>query len=304
MRHGDRILLSSIVWASGFAQLRVRTNGQRGELVPLAGLQLSYDAAQSQRRCIGHKPFRDPSTPWIDCDNAPLPQSRTCDRCAAVDATFASQLHHAHTMGGAEIDPAVRTHLDKPNVAYLAAFRDGSIKIGTSTAPRLETRLREQGAWVARIVAIATNGFAVRVLEDAASVELGLPQAVSFRRKLSGLTSPRDDASLDKELTSWVYGVHRVIGELGDGRITATDETWDNPLRGSGLWDHLHEYPHQLSQGTHDVRLLDACGRAVKLVRPASGDHFVADLAPLFGREITFAQDVVADEVTVQDSLF
>ena len=305
MDFGDALLFSSLVWSDATPKLRIRRNGDESTLVPIEGIRLRYSIDPSQtRRCVGHKPFRDPSTPWVDCDAAPLAQSRTCDRCSAIDATFASQLHHAHTLGTGEIDAAVRTHLDKPNVAYLAGFRDGSVKIGTSTAPRLETRLREQGAWAARIVAHTTNGFAVRVLEDTATAELGLAQSVSMRRKLNGLTQPKPEDSLDRELSSWVFGVHRIINELDDDRLSPVDEPWENPLRGSPAWQGLHHYPHRLDGGAHDLKFMGACGRAVQAVRPGGDDRFVLDVGQLFGHEIALADDVVADEITVQDSLF
>ena len=299
------MLLSAMVWGDGEPHVRVRQDNSPSTLVPVADIRLRYQLHDgATKRCVGHKPFRDPSTPWVDCDHAPLPQSRTCDRCTAVNATFASQLHHAHTLGTGEIDAAIRTHIDKANVAYLAAFRDGSIKIGTSTAPRLETRLREQGAWAARVVANAANGIAVRVLEDAATAELGLAQAVSIRRKLDGLAQPKTDDSLDRELSSWVAGVHRVISELGDDRLSPTDGRWDNPYRASLDWDGLHQYPNRLDRGAHDLEIAGAVGRAVRVERPGSGDRFVADIGQLFGYEITLTEDVVPDEVTVQDSLF
>lgn len=304
MREGERLLLSGMVWADGSPHLRARRNGKPSELIAVGDLHLCFDASTASRRCVGHKPFRDPHTQWADCDNSPLPQSRTCDRCTAVDATFASQLHHAHTLGTGEIDAAIRTHLDKPNVVYLAAFRDGSVKVGTSTAPRVETRLREQGAWTARVVANASNGFAVRVLEDAASTELGLSQSVTIKRKLDGLISPRPEEALDRELTSWVYGVHRILDELHDDRFTPTNEPWDNPLRRSGHWSGLHRYPHRLDRGAHEVALLDACGRAVRAQRSVGSDVFVADIGQLYGLELTLSSEVVPDELTVQDSLF
>lgn len=152
----DTVVIIGLTWSSGAPQLRVRRNGAASQLVDLAGFSLRYTAgSDSARRCIGHKPFRDTSKPWEDCDRTPLHDGRTCDRCAASDATFASQLHHAHNRAQGELDAAVVKHLKQPNELYLAAFRDGSVKVGTSTAPRLRTRLTEQGAWRARVVGTA-----------------------------------------------------------------------------------------------------------------------------------------------------
>ena len=247
------MLFSTMVWSDGVPFVRARYDGAASALVPIDGLTLAYASNSDgpRRRCIGHKPFRDPAMPWVDCDRGPLPGSRTCDRCAAIDATFASQLHHAHNLGSGEIDIAVRKHLEKPNVAYLAGFRDGSVKIGTSTAPRLETRLREQGAWIARVVASATNGFAVRTLEDLITNELGLPQSVTISRKIRGLATPKTDESIEMSLVQWAEGVHRLMAELNDDRLTASNDTWSNPHRGSDSWLGVHPYPQRLDRGAH-----------------------------------------------------
>ena len=173
---------------------------------------------------------QDSSVAWVDCNNTPLPQSLTCDRCTANDATFASQLHHAHTRGRGEIDAAVRSHLEKPNVLYLAGFRDGSIKVGTSTKPRLQTRLAEQGAWRAVIAADAADGFAVRTLEDRVTSEIGLPQSVAIGRKLNGLERPKTDEWLERELLRWQGAVASLIERLADPRITVSNTPWATPV--------------------------------------------------------------------------
>lgn len=306
MQPGARVLISAMVWSAGEPQLRLRCDGKASELVDATGIELVYahPSAGPMRRCVGHKPFREPTTPWVDCDTPPLAGARTCDRCTAIDATFASQLHHAHNLGTGEIDTAVRAHLEKPNVAYLAGFRDGSIKIGTSTAPRLETRLLEQGAWLATTVALATNGFAVRMLEDLITSELGLPQSVTVTRKLRGLTDPRPDDSLVTKLAQWTQGVHRLIGELNDDRLNAANTEWMNPNASDESWSRVHPYPQRLDRGAHAFVIEKACGRSILLRRPGGTDSFVADIGQLFGVECTIGDDVVPDELTVQDSLF
>ena len=125
-------------WSSGTASVRARHVGeQTSRLEPLVGLRLRYRAGvDSPRHCLGHVPFRRASGYYVDCANRPEPGGRKCGQCAIVDATFASSLHHAHTRGQAELDPAVVEHLAQPNVLYVAAFRDLSLKVGTSTEVR------------------------------------------------------------------------------------------------------------------------------------------------------------------------
>ena len=282
----------------------MRVNNEASSVRSLTGLHLRYRMpARAALGCIGHKPFRDRTIDWVDCDRTPLHEGHTCDRCAANNATFASQLHHAHTRGAGELDAAVRSHLEQANNLYLAAFRDGSIKVGTSTAPRLHTRLSEQGAWAARIVASTTDGFAVRTLEDRVTVDLGLPQSVSVRRKLDGLVQPISNEQLTKELDRWSSAVHTLIEEHGDNRVTPTSDSWNSPVAHDPTFRHVHAYPLKLQSGAHDVELVAASGRVVVLKRPGADDRFVADLRPLFGLEITI-DEVEPDELTVQDSLF
>ncbi len=271
--------------------------------VPVAGFTLSFAAGSAQKRCIGHKPFRSSSVGWVDCDKTPLHDGHKCDRCAANDATFASQLHHAHTRGTGELDASIQTHLAQENHLYLAAFRDGSIKVGTSTSARLETRLAEQGAWRAAIVATATNGIAVRELEAQVTDDLGIPQSVTARRKLLGLVNPVPNDSLDSELSRWTTAVHTLVDSVGSDEIAATESTWSSPVMKNDVWEHVIEYPLKLRNGSHHLELVAASGRLCAFVRPGVDDVFVADLRPLYGLELTMAE-VEPDELAVQDSLF
>jgi len=273
-------------------------------MVPLEGFGLNYFVGpETPRRCLGHKPFRDSTRAWVDCDAEPLHDGRLCDRCAASDATFASQLHHAHSKAPGELDPAVRRHLEQPNKLYLAAFRDGSIKVGTSTAPRLVERLHEQGAWVARVVADSDDGYAVRTLEDRISAELGLPQSVSIRRKLEGLQQPRPDRSLVDEIELWTDRVHELVDRSGEDRLSPASDDWRFEQADDPVFAGPHPYPLKLDSGTHDIELLAASGRAVVLGRPTTGDRFVADIRALFGFELPLGE-FEPDPLAVQDALF
>jgi len=299
------LVLTGMSWSDGSPRLRVRQPPDaESTLVPVSGFGLNYQlGADPTRACVGHKPFRDGGASWFDCNNPPLHDGRKCDRCAAVDATFASQLHHAHNKARGELEGSVLRHLEQPNSLYLACFRDGSIKVGTSTAPRLTIRLAEQGAWLARVVASTTDGFAVRSLEDQVTVELGLPQSVSIRRKLVGLATPRPDEALVAELDRWTGLVHALIDARSDDRATKSSDDWAFGSATNPLWDSLHSYPLKLASGSHDIECMSASGRAVVLRRPGSDDHFVVDIQQLFGLVIT-PGDHIPDELSVQDSLF
>lgn len=291
-------------WADDEPYLRVRSgNEQSSELVELAGFTLNYEAAVSTPRCcIGHVPFRQGRGSYHDCVKAPQAGSRTCERCSIVEATFASNLHHAHTRGSAELDPAIREHLQQPNRLYLAAFRDGSLKVGTSTQRRSQQRLVEQGAWMARYVAVADDGYAVRNVEDRVTNELGLAQAVNGTRKVRGLITPVADERLGRLLDERADEVRELVASDG-GRITPHDETWRNPKADHPALAKLYPYPSKLSAGAHDLELVTAVGRTAIARRPATADMFAVDVAPLFGLQLEMG-GVISDEITIQDSLF
>ncbi len=305
MQPGDQLHLLAIRWDSGRPFVRLRQNGGASQLIALRDLALRYTVSDTtSRRCVGHKPFRDKTSAWSDCNRSPVAGSLTCDRCTASDATFASQLHHAHNKGRSELDSAVLAHLEQPNNVYLAAFRDGSVKVGTSTKARLETRLDEQGAWVAQVVASTTDGFAVRSLEDRITAELGLPQSVSVRRKLDGLDNPRPDDRLRTELSRWSTRVHELIAEQADPRVSPTNDGWVSTVSTDPAWENVHPYPLKLTSGSHDLEFLTASGRIAMARRPTSSDRFICDIKQLFGLQIELLDEVVPDELTVQDSLF
>lgn len=300
------MLIQGVAWRDDGPRLRLRHGtGEPSQLVSVIGMRLQYRTDDSATRtCIGHVPFRAGRGDYVDCNNPPESGSRICDRCAVVEATFASNLHHAHTRGSAELDPAVAEHLNQPNRLYLAAFRDGSMKVGTSTLSRADRRLSEQGAWQARFIAETTNGRAVRTLEDAVTQELGIAQSVSNRRKRRGLVAPVDDEALASELASFGrLAVEHVVDPARTASVAAIDESWHNPLWNDALVSTVIDYPLRVDRGRHDLELLGAIGRLLLARRPSGPDVFVLDPAPLFGRWLEVG-DFGSDEIAIQDSLF
>jgi len=300
-----RLVVLGVSWASGEPQVRVLAGDDAVSThVPLVGLCLNYRTSTgATRRCLGHTPFRKADATHVDCAKSPVAGTKLCRSCSASDATFASNLHHAHTLERSTIDPAVAEHLRQPNLLYLAAFRDGSIKVGTTTAKRKHKRLLEQGAWRALLVAEASDGYVVRVLEDRVTEELAIAQSVSISRKLHGMASPIVDASLGEMLERHRASVHRLVRYMNDDRLAVHTEEWVVPGVDDAAWVGLHRYPLKLSSGQHDLEVVGACGRMVAVTRPSSDDTFIADLGQLYGIELDVG-DYESDELAVQDSLF
>lgn len=298
-------VITGLTWASGEPLVRMRDDGSAvSDLVPLVGLVLNYQTDRdAPRLCVGKTPFRPADGDHHDCANRPGPGSKLCTQCSISDATFASNLHHAHTKDRTEIDPAIAEHLRQPNVLYLAAFRDGSVKIGTSTQKRHHKRLTEQGAWRALIVATTADGYAVRDIEDRVTADLQIPQSVSIGRKLDGMASPLSDDRLDEELAWRADQVRSLQDRMGDGRIEAQREPWSFPGAHAALWTALHRYPVRLDAGQHDLEVVAACGRIAVVQRRGTSDVFAADVGQLYGIELRLG-DYESDELAVQDSLF
>ncbi len=308
---GPLVLLGS-VWDETGCRVRLRRPGRPSMLVPAVGLELRYRVPDDQpRHCLGHHSPKRNDGEYLDCDNRPQEGQATCVRCAVADAQFAADLHHAHTRPRNELDPAVLRHLRRANVLYVAAFRDGSLKIGTSTGTRRHVRLAEQGAWRAIEVAEVADGFAVRRLEDLVTSDLGLPQAVATSRKLKGMVAPRPDGDLDRALAEATKAVHELLDSAGGrdvGPATATAEPWTNPGAGETWWRRPLRYPSPIDAGAHHLRIEAMCGRVAALSRPGgvgadANDVFVDDLGRLWGRELELG-DVEPDELLVQDTLF
>lgn len=291
-----------VQWSADGTSLRVRDDGANvSELIDPTGVQLNYRLGENPaRRCVGH---HSQTSGYIECTSKPEERKRTCTKCSIAEATFASQLHHAHNEPERLTDQSMIEHMQQPNVLYLAAFRDGSVKIGTSTAVRSEKRLLEQGAWKARLVAETTDGLAVRVVEDLVTRELFVPQSVSASRKLGGLCQPLSDVDLDARLEPLVATVERLIADHGSQHVVSTNTEWVNPASENPLWSSVRSYPNNLRKGAHNLTLRSFVGRMAAAEHTQSGDHFAIDLQPLYGLELELG-DHEPDEVAVQDQLF
>lgn len=283
------------------AAVRIRElDGTASELVPLQGLELQFSVNVMDRVCLGHRSIDVAGQPYVDC-RKPIdePGLAKCRRCRAVDARFAANLHHAHTKPLGQIDAAVRGHLDQVNYLYLAGFRDGSVKIGTSSGGRRFTRLSEQGAWFAEFVATAADGIAVRVAEDLVTAELGIAQSVSIGRKLAGMAQPIADAELRETLQVLADRVAMLVAGLPN--VSIERDSFACAAVADAVWDRVGAYPLKLGSGAHEFQVSSTCGRLAALER--GSDAFVANLGELYGRPFTVG-NVEPDDVLVQDSLF
>jgi hypothetical protein len=294
---GEWLSILGTEWVDGQPFLLSQT-GDAPDVVelPVAGFQFSYRARPDLARvCVGHRLATGDQV----CSRPVEPGSRVCRSCAIQAALFASDLHHAHTR---EPSGVLTDHLNQPNVLYLAVFGDGSTKIGTSVAHRVETRLIEQGVRLARILGRTADGVTVRVLEDLVTQTLSIAQTVSVIRKLRGLTDPRSETELASRVEEQAARVHELLaGVEGWERF---DHPWSNPVVGDKNWDVVFPYPRDLGVGSHNVVAAGACGRIVLLSRPEEdADRFVADLKQLYGIRLEQGS-YQTPAITAQHTLF
>ncbi|MFT7646509.1 MAG: hypothetical protein ACI8Y4_001244 [Candidatus Poriferisodalaceae bacterium] len=307
--------LLGLSWNGESAFFRRRTSGSAGPegeastpeastLEPLAGLALRYTVVDGPRACLGHMERSSSGTRYIDCIR-PVDEGRQCERCRTVDNVLAASMHQSHRLGRGAVDPRLAEHLDQPHRLYVAGFRDGSVKVGTTAGASGGSRLVEQGAWQARYVAVAPNGFVVRDLEDRVTEAFGAGQAVSVRRKLSGLIQPIPDAELARRLADLAKQIHDLVAIEGEFvAVEEADVSWANPAILERCWSDIIDYPLDLAKGAHKLDVVGVCGRVIAATREEHDETFAIDLGRIFGLPLEFGDDVEPDEVRIQGSLF
>lgn len=166
-----------------------------------AGARLGFRVADTGKHCLGHtKVFSESEREHVPCpDRFPAVRGSQCERCFVVDD---SRLIHDFHRGG-RVPPGLRSYLMQPHWLYVATFAHGASKIGTASQPRKWNRLAEQGAVVARYVALAEDGRVVRLLEDMVTREAGLAQQVRSAAKAAALTDPLPGSRLDELTAAW-----------------------------------------------------------------------------------------------------
>jgi hypothetical protein len=201
------------------------------------------------------------------------------------------------------MEPSIKQYLEHPHRLYLAIFRDGSIKVGTTRGANGGQRLIEQGAWFAHYVAIANNGFEIRELEDLLTDVIGLKQAVNSTRKVIGHMQPLEDKVLRSKLSEIQSASNEVLDERWSDSVTPLNVSWSNPAAAITTWIRPAKYPSPLDSGTHDFEIDSMIGRLAGINMRGFPQTLIADLSPLFGQPLQFG-DYEADEISIQEALF
>mgnify|MGYP005990112287 CR=1 FL=1 len=273
------------------------------EFQELVGRRLGFRAPgpATDRYCTGRMAFRSDGPPrYVPCPGRERAvASGQCAACADKDSF--RFVHTVHRSGFVSRD--LEKHVMQPHWLYLAAFANGTFKIGTAADTRKWGRLAEQGAICAQYVAHADDGKAVRVAEDLVTEAMGLRQAVRSAAKAASLCLPIDVDKLEAATAHRAQQVREMLTAAGISGCTPIAERWIPPVGREALSANISRvgYPADIATGSHGLEIETCVGQAV--IATVGGETYVVDLAPLKGRRIEFGE-FDSDLPAVQSALF
>ena len=296
--------LTGIRWKNNEPSLRVQTDDTPAAvLVEARGLNLRFRTdIEKPGRCVGRTERSVDGSSYVEC-LSPSTRGRQCERCQVIDNVSAANMHQAHRKGRDSIDQRMAAYLSYPHRLYVAIFRDGSTKVGTTRGSDGGQRLVEQGAWFAKYVAHVEDGFLVRELEDLVSKSINLGQAVDTRKKFAGHLRGQRNSELETTLKDLTFEVEKVLQTQERDGWDSLDETWANPALNDEHWMDLVAYPGALTRGAHEFTIRSMVGRLAACDRPGFSETFLLDTQPLLGRPLERG-DFELDKLVLQESLF
>lgn len=288
--HESMYLCGGTAWDGDGAFLRLFQPGGGAATLRLdPGTELRFRIrSEAPRYCLGYELVAEEGRKAQPCpEQAAAERGYQCRRCFFQDE--GRLVHNSHR--GGELPAGLRSFLARPQWLYIATFADGTTKVGTAADRRKVLRLTEQGALAAQYVARAANGLAVRVLEDAVSAVLGLPQAVRSGHKCASLAAPLPDVELHAINSGHADDARSVLLDREPDEFEVVKESWPRPAAfntvlagaGAGL------YPLPLAAGEHGLALHGMLGSAALAdTGDGAGLSFLADLTALKGQRIEF----------------
>ena len=296
--------LTAINWHAEEPFLQFRVQGDEASQSTNANeLDLRFRvAADRERQCIGTVDRSEDGSTSVQCDS-PAVSARQCERCQTKDNIAAANMHQAHRRGRDAIGKAMAAYLTHPHRLYVAVFRDGSTKVGTTRGLSGGNRLVEQGAWYASYLTQVDDGFFVRELEDSITEKLGISQAVDTRKKFAGHLQPLPEQELENQLTQLANEVEKFLTKEIGAKGSLLNDRWSNPRIQDRTWTNLVSYPTVINQGAHEFTIKSMVGRLAAYNRTGFAENFLVDLQPLLTHPLETG-DFEIDEFIMQDSLF
>ncbi|HEX8535160.1 MAG TPA: DUF2797 domain-containing protein [Allosphingosinicella sp.] len=174
--------------------------------LPIVGQTIALQRLRS-RRCTGFYDLR--TFAEFTCPSfRKLPegggtQCAECFRRSGFNPAFYNVLR-------SELSEQQQAYNLEPHAVYLASFGQGLVKVGISNARRLRTRILEQGALAAAIVATVPDAYEARTIERRVSEHLGLTEALTGRAKRLALRALTDPAEPMTSLEAALPGLERL----------------------------------------------------------------------------------------------
>ena len=160
-------------------------------------------------------------------EGARIRRGQQCPRCTARDEFTA--LHSAHLYPGT-LTESMRAYAMLEHRLYIATLPDGTHKVGTSSLHSTPRRLDEQAVATATYIALAPDGLAIRLAEDAVTALAKIPQVKQVASKYRAWTNPLPGAQLRVAHQEAVARAREALAELArtdpEVPLTALDEPW------------------------------------------------------------------------------
>ena len=180
--------IEGIEWISNLAYLNIYNSiKDTKELIPLIGLKTIN--ITNNKRCTGYKDLK--TTKHINCPNRELINEKDtkCPSCNNMDKFQYCVMCKGDTCRN--YSPEAREYCNKPHYVYLAYFSKDKIKVGTAYYERKITRLQEQGAPVAILIAKTNTGKLARLIEHKIK-EMGYAETITSKYKASNINIDND----------------------------------------------------------------------------------------------------------------
>ena len=172
--------------------------------------------------------------------------SRECPACIKFNGFMPAFYRVPPT----SLSPQQRRYNERPHIVYLAHFGEDKIKVGIANTQRVLTRLTEQGARVAQIIAHCDSAYQARAIEAKISEREGISEVIHNRTKrrllgtffdsdtaIAQLTELRELLAKELSLTNTYESfdlTHHYLGRRSI-ELSAIDLTDEQPLKIGGV---------------------------------------------------------------------
>lgn len=152
--------------------------------------------ATAERNCIGQ--YNLDTLGDFPCpeNKALQTAANTCAKCFAAIG-FNPAFYNVPLN---QLSPQQKKYNMEPHSVYLANFQQGQTKVGIANARRTKTRLLEQGARSALVVAECQNAYEARDMEVSISRNLGLTESARVATKRKWISEPYNPSAGAQEL--------------------------------------------------------------------------------------------------------